>query len=130
MDRTENLLYTSYMTVGIDIVQVERMERVIKKWGTRFTERVFGDGEIALCTSKRNPAMCFAARFAAKEAFSKALGTGIRRLSWQDIEVVHNRMGKPFLIIRGKSKQLLKDRTVDVSLSDTKTLATAIVIIE
>ncbi len=118
------------MTVGIDIVQVERINRVLSRWGTRFTNRVFRENEIALCTSTRNPAMCFAARFAAKEAFSKALGTGIRRLSWRDIEVTHNKMGKPFLIIRGKSKQLLDGRKVDVSLSDTKTLATAIVIIE
>jgi holo-[acyl-carrier protein] synthase len=118
------------MTVGIDIVQVERIARVIKKWGPRFTNRVFCEGEISLCESARNPAMCFAARFAAKEAFSKALGTGIRRLSWKDIEVVHDRMGKPHLIVRGKSKTILKDRIVDVSLSDTETLATAIVIIE
>jgi holo-[acyl-carrier protein] synthase len=118
------------MTVGIDIVQVERMQRVIKKWGSRFTGRVFCDAEISICESKRNPAMCFAARFAAKEAFSKALGTGIRRLSWKDIEVVHDEMGKPHLIVRGKSKAILKDRNVDVSLSDTETLATAVVIIE
>ncbi len=130
VDSRKKMLYKLCMTVGIDIVQVGRIERVIKKWGLRFINRVFCDGEISLCTSKRNPAMCFAARFAAKEAFSKALGTGIRRLSWKDIEVAHNEMGKPYLILRGKSKLLLKDRNVDVSLSDTETLATAIVIIE
>lgn len=118
------------MTVGIDIVQVARIERVIKKWGARFTDRVFCSGEIALCASKRNPAMCYAARFAAKEAFSKALGTGIRRLSWKDIEVVHDKLGKPHLIVRGKSKTILGDRSVDVSLSDTEAIAAAVVIIE
>jgi holo-[acyl-carrier protein] synthase len=118
------------MTVGIDIVQVKRIERVINRWGERFTNRVFCDSEIALCSAKRNPAMCYAARFAAKEAFSKALGTGIRRLSWKDIEVVHNKMGKPFLVVRGKSKALLNGRNVEVSLSDTEMLATAVVIIE
>lgn len=123
-------MYKLCMTVGIDIVPIERIERVIEKWGDRFIKRVFCDGEISLCASSRNPAMCFAARFAAKEAFSKALGTGIRKLSWKDIEVAHKETGKPYLIIRGKSNTILKGRTVDVSLSDTKTLATAIVIIE
>lgn len=118
------------MTVGIDVVEVERIKKAIEKWGDRFIERIFLPSEIALCKSMKNPAICFSGRFAAKEAFSKALGTGIRILSWRDIEVRHNNMGKPYLIITGKSKRLLGNRNMDVSISDTDTLATAIVIIE
>jgi holo-[acyl-carrier protein] synthase len=118
------------MTVGIDITEVKRIECVIKKWGHRFIERVFCPGEIELCQSMRKSSVCFAARFAVKEAFSKALGTGIRKLSWKDIEVAHKKSGKPYLIIRGKSKELLGNRSSDVSISDTDNLATAIVIIE
>ena len=117
------------MTVGIDIIEVERIEKVIKKWGDRFLNRVFLPDEIAFCRTKRTPSICFAARFAVKEAFSKALGTGIRKLSWRDIETRHNELGKPYLIIRGKSKKILGNRTLDVSMSDTDHLATAIVII-
>jgi holo-[acyl-carrier protein] synthase len=118
------------MTVGIDIIEVRRIEKAMKKWGDRFIKRVFLPQEIASCSSKRDPFACFSGRFAAKEAFSKALGTGIRVLSWKDIEVVQNRMGKPYLIIRGRSKELLGNRQHDVSISDTDSLATAIVIIE
>ena len=118
------------MTIGIDIIEVERIEKAMKKWGDRFIRRVFLPQEISTCSSKKNPYVCFSGRFAAKEAFSKALGTGIRVLSWKDIEVAQNRMGKPYLIIRGKSKEILGDRPLDVSISDTDTLATAIVIIE
>lgn len=118
------------MTVGIDIVEVERIEGAIEKWGERFINKIFLPAEVAHCNSKRNPYVCFSGKFAAKEAFSKALGTGIRKLSWKDIEVTHNEMGKPHLIIRGKSKRILGDRRLDVSISDTDNLATAIVIIE
>jgi holo-[acyl-carrier protein] synthase len=118
------------MVVGIDIIEVARIKRAIDRWGERFVNHVFCDGEISLCRPKRNPAMCFAAYFAAKEAFSKALGTGMRILRWKDIEVAHHNSGKPYLIIRGKAKTLLGNRKVDVSLSDTESLATAFVIIE
>ena len=118
------------MTVGIDIVEVKRIEEVIKKWGDRFIKRVFLPAEIEFCKLRRNPYVCFSDRFAAKEAFSKALGTGIRVLSWKDIEVKQNEMGKPYLILSGKSKKLLGKRNLDISISDTDNLATAIVIIE
>lgn len=118
------------MTVGIDITEVKRIEKAIKKWGDRFIRRIFLPQEIAACSSKKNPCVCFSGRFAAKEAFSKALGTGIRVLSWKDIEVAQNEMGKPYLIIRGKSKKILGNRSLDVSISDTDNIATAIVIIE
>ncbi|MBA7596338.1 Holo-[acyl-carrier-protein] synthase [subsurface metagenome] len=118
------------MTVGIDIVEVKRIEKAIKKWGERFIKRVFLPGEEAYCNAKRNPPVCYSARFAAKEAFSKALGTGIRKLSWKDIEVKRNEMGKPYLIIRGKSKEILGKRRLDISISHTDNIATAIIIIE
>jgi holo-[acyl-carrier protein] synthase len=124
------MLYKLRMSVGIDIIEVDRISRAIEKWGNRFIDRVFCAGEIARCRPKANPAMCFAAHFAAKEAFSKALGTGMRILRWKDIEVAHHETGKPYLIVRGKAKALLGNRNMDVSLSDTESLATALVVIE
>jgi len=124
------MAYICTMTIGIDIVEVARIRKAIRKWGQRFTKRIFLPAEIATCESKKKPYVCYAGHFAAKEAFSKALGTGIRILSWKDIELANDKMGKPFLIIKGKSKKLLKQRKLDVSISDTENLATAIVIIE
>ncbi|OQX53236.1 MAG: holo-[acyl-carrier-protein] synthase [Candidatus Cloacimonas sp. 4484_209] len=118
------------MTVGVDIIEVKRIEKAIKKWGKRFLTRIFLPDEITYCMSMRNPYIYFAARFAAKEAFSKALGTRIKRLSWKDIEVSHKKSGKPYLKITGTSKKLLNGRKYDISISHTDSLAIATVIIE
>jgi len=124
------MVYIYIMTVGIDIIEVGRIENAIMKWGERFTKRIFLPDEIATCESRKKPYECFAGHFAAKEAFSKAIGTGIRIFCWKNIQLANNKMGKPFLIIKGKSKKLLGGRKLDVSISDTKHSAIAIVIIE
>ena len=124
------MLYTLTMTVGIDIIEVKRIEKAIKKWGERFIKRIYLPGEITYCKARRDTYVCFSARFAAKEAFSKAIGIGIRKISWKDIEVTHDNRGKPSLIIKGKSSKILGKRDLDISISHTDNLATAIVIIE
>ena len=82
--------------IGIDLVRVERLEKLFERWGERFEIRVFTEFERQLCSGRKNRAACLAMRFAAKEAFVKALGLGIRKpVLWQDVEVRQNTLGKP-----------------------------------
>ncbi len=119
---------------GVDIVKIERIERVIKKWGDRFIDRVFTPDEKAFCFKRVKPYPAFALRFAAKEAFSKALGTGMRKgVFWRDIEVFHFKGGKPGLNISGKSLSLCEKEEIKafhVSLSDEDEYGVAMVILE
>src|SRR5437868_15195524 len=87
---------------GVDLIEIERIEAAVNRWGERFLHRVWTDRELAYCRG-RYPQL--AARFAAKEAVSKALGTGIRGIVWRDIEVLPDRRGKPLLFLDGGAKQ-------------------------
>lgn len=91
------------IAVGTDVIEVERVARAVdhQRWGARFRERVFTAGEIAYCTRRRRHAESFAARFAAKEAVMKALGTGYAKgVWWRDIEVVRT-SGAPRIVLHG-----------------------------
>jgi holo-[acyl-carrier protein] synthase len=118
---------------GIDIIEVARIAEQIEK-ETGLKERLFTAGEIAYCESRASRAQNFAARFAAKEAFMKALGTGWRDgLAFSDIEIVNDALGKPQLVIHGKAQEIVRARKITamhVSLSHLKEIATAIVIFE
>ena len=119
---------------GVDIVKIDRIERVIKKWGDRFIDRVFTQDEKKFCLRRVRPYPAFALRFAAKEAFSKALGTGMKKgVFWRDIEVFHFKSGKPGLNIYGTSRSLCekeKIKSFHVSLSDEDEYGVAMVILE
>lgn len=119
--------------LGTDIVAVHRIERVIKS-NPRFIEKVFSLGEQQYCSSKANPAQSYAARFAAKEAFMKALGTGWDEgISWAQIEVINDARGKPCLKLSGATEALAKSRgteLIHLSLSHEKDYAIATVILE
>ena len=119
---------------GIDLVEVERIERVLSLYGRRFVQRVFTPEEIAYCERHRNRAERYAARFAAKEAGMKALGTGWRRgIRWRDLEVGRRPGGRPTLGFSGVAAQLasgLGVRRVALSLTHTATQAVAQVILE
>ena len=120
--------------IGIDIVEVNRIDDIIKRWGTAFIRRVYSQGEIDYCTSKVRASMHFAARFAAKEAFLKCLGTELRHgVAMWHIAVANKRDGTPAL----KLQQGLADRLSNhgiskahISISHTDTYATAVVILE
>jgi holo-[acyl-carrier protein] synthase len=120
--------------VGIDIIEVSRIADSLEKFGERFLNRILHPAEISYCLSHKNPAPFLAARFAAKEAISKAFGTGIgAQLGWKDMEVGRKESGEPFTILHGKGEQLLKQRNarvVLISLSHTEIHATAIAILE
>jgi len=93
--------------IGIDIVQISRMREVLARWQERFLLRVFTEGEIAYCRARRDPVPHFAARFAAKEAGLKALGTGLRLgIHWRELEVVRERGQAPTLVLSGRSREI------------------------
>jgi holo-[acyl-carrier protein] synthase len=100
--------------IGIDLVPISRMRQIMDRWQERFVTRVFTAAEIAYCRSRKDPAPHFAARFAAKEAGLKALGTGLRLgVSWRELEVRRDRGGPPVLVLRGRSRELARARGAD-----------------
>jgi holo-[acyl-carrier protein] synthase len=119
---------------GIDIIEVARVKASHDRFGERFLKRLLHPGEIAYCLSHKNPAPFIAARFAAKEAVSKAFGTGIgAALGWQDMEIRRKESGEPFVILHDKGKKLFASRQAKqllVSLSHTQTYAAATAILE
>src|SRR5499425_1519487 len=103
----------SVIGIGVDLVEVERVQHSLDRFGERFMKRVFTEGEIAYCQSMKFPARHFAARFAAKEAVSKAFGTGIgKAMGWRDIDVHKKESGEPFLVFSGPAKELATRRGV------------------
>ena len=119
--------------LGVDIIEVDRIKRQISK-GDRFKERIYTSREIAYCEKKKYKSQNYAARFAAKEAFFKAMGMGWRGgLTFKDVEIINDKLGKPAIIVHGKAKQLMTKegiKHIHVSLSHIKNLATSIVTIE
>src|SRR5579863_1202372 len=92
---------------GIDLVEIERIQQAKDRYGSRFLDRVYTPAEQAYCLRKRNAAESLAARFAAKEAGAKALGTGISfGVSWLELEVVRERSGRPTLRFHGRARQI------------------------
>lgn len=118
---------------GIDIIEVARIEKQINR-GDRFKARIFTAAERAYCDGKKHGAQNYAARFAAKEAFFKALGTGWRGgVTFQDVEILNNEMGKPEIILSGKALVLAEEygiKRIHVSLTHLKEYATSIVTLE
>jgi holo-[acyl-carrier protein] synthase len=119
---------------GIDIIEVARIEASFEKFGERFLQRILRPAEITYCLSHKRPAPFLAARFSAKEAISKAFGTGIgAQLGWQDMEVGRKETGEPFVILHENGKKLLQERgarSVHVSLCHTDQHASAVAILE
>jgi len=120
--------------VGIDIIEVRRIQASYEKFGERFLTRILRPDEIRYCLSHRVPGPFLAARFAAKEAISKAFGTGIgAELGWQDMEVRRKESGEPFVVLHDRGADLLKTRggrVVLISLSHTQEHATAVAVLE
>ena len=122
--------------IGTDIVNIKRMEKSLKKYGKSFKKRIFSENEINYCENKKNPSSFYAKRFAAKEALSKALGTGIKgNIIFKDIEILNNKKGKPLIKLKGPVNKFLKTKVknkkydIHLSLSDDKPWAQATVII-
>ncbi len=120
--------------IGIDIIEVERIKASHERFGERFLDRILHPNEISYCLSYKEPAPFLAARFAAKEAISKAFGTGIgAQLGWRDMEVGRTPSGEPFVILHEGGQKLLQvrgARTVLISLSHTQNYAAAVAILD
>ena len=121
---------------GIDIIDINRIRKVIDKYNNKFKRRCFSISEIERSEKRLNSVESYAKRYAAKEACAKALGTGLARgVFWKDIEVNNNHYGKPFIKLHGKAKKIFKNMSnnsntkIEVSLSDEKKYAIANVII-
>ncbi len=120
--------------LGTDLIEIARIERSIERFGDAFLARVYTDGEIAYCQRKKNSAESFAARFAAKEAGAKALGTGISRgVSWREFEVRRAPGQRPELHLSGRALQIadhLGIRRLSLTLSHSRLLSIAVVVAE
>ena len=124
----------SVIGIGIDIVECARIENSIERFGDRFLKRIFTEGEIAYSQSMKFPARHFAARFAAKEALSKAFGTGIgKSMGWRDLDVRKKESGEPFAVLSGGAEQMAKERAIIkvwISLSHTEQSGSATIVLE
>lgn len=120
--------------IGTDIVEVSRIQASIDEFGDSFAERILAASELAAYQQSHIKARFLAKRFAAKEAFSKALGTGLRApATFQNIAVAHDDLGKPLLLLAAALQALLQHKNIQhthISISDEKNLATAFVVLE
>jgi holo-[acyl-carrier protein] synthase len=117
--------------IGTDVVELDHFEDVLSKSRPGFLRRLFTEGEIAHCERFKDRIASYAAVFAAKEAFLKALRTGLAPgMKWTDVEVVHARSGAPSIIAGGKCADLLGEGRVHVTLSHSRSTASAVVIVE
>lgn len=120
------------ISTGIDIIEISRIENSLKK-DNRFIAKYFGEDEQQLFKQRKNAQtkiQTIAVNFSAKEAFSKALGTGVRDFSLNEVEILRNDLGAPYIKLSGKARALVekKNASLSVSLSHTDTYATAIVV--
>ena len=122
--------------LGTDIVNIKRLEKILKENKNSFKSRIFSKNEILYCDKKKSSAPFYAKRYAAKEALSKALGTGIRKgINFKDIEIINNNFGKPSIKLKGSTANFLKKKirtkkySIYLSLSDDLPCAQATVII-
>ena len=128
------LIHNMILGTGIDLVEIDRIQQSLERYGKRFLNRVFTPAEQAYCLRRRNSAESLAARFAAKEAAAKALGTGISRgVNWLEIEVVREPGGRPSLRFHGRAAEIaarLGVARAALSITHTGSLSMANVILE
>jgi holo-[acyl-carrier protein] synthase len=112
--------------IGVDIVEINRVEKAVNDFGNRFLKRIFSEHEVNYCRRRKKLRIPeLAVRFAAKEAFGKALGTGLNGLVWTEIEIRNDKLGKPILYHKGRAKP-----KTNVSLSHDGKFAVAFIVIE
>ena len=115
-------------TVGVDLIEIERIRATLDKFGERFLKRIYTDAEVTYCRG-RVPEL--AVRFAAKEAVMKALGTGARGVGWREIETLAQRSGKPFVVLHGRAKaraERIGLKEMGISLTHSKEYGIASVV--
>tara|TARA_B100000575_G_scaffold287924_1_gene287056 strand:+ start:4012 stop:4404 length:393 start_codon:yes stop_codon:yes gene_type:complete len=121
--------------IGIDIIDINRIRKIIKKYGWKFKKRCFHESEIITSEKRLKSVESYAKRYSAKEAFAKAIGTGLAKgVFWKDIEIKNNLDGKPYIILHNNAKKYMKNKfknkqSIELSLTDEKFYALASVII-
>ena len=116
------------LTNGVDIIEISRIRKMVKRWGKRFLNRIYTETEIRICRGKPEK---LASRFAGKEAVMKALGTGIRGISWLEIEIDSEPSGKPVVNLYGKAQAKAENLGINelaISLSDSREYSVAFVV--
>ena len=117
--------------IGVDIIEIKRIQSSIEQFGDTFLRKIFTDSEIAYCRARKNPVQHFAARFAAKEAVSKALATGwAGEFEWKNVEVMNELSGKPTVLLHGSTATALAKSVVHLSLSHSDISVVAFAVIE
>ncbi len=120
--------------IGIDLIRIDRLQRLLDRWGERFENRIFTRAEREACSHRSGYAACLAMRFAAKEAFVKALGTGVRGpVLWLDMEVLNDPLGKPRISLSQRALEFCRERRIrawHLSLTDDGEYGAAVVAIE
>ena len=115
--------------IGNDIIEIGRIERTIERYGQKFLDRIFTQNEQQYCLMHAKSSRNFSGRFAAKEAVVKAIGTGIREgISWLDIEITNDELGKPVVHLSDRLNQRLPDSHILISISHSHNYATAVAI--
>ena len=123
-----NTIRGNMHSLGVDIIEISRIERAMQRFGKRFLHRVYTDTELRVC---RNKPSRLASRFAAKEAVMKTLGTGVRGVGWREIEIIHDPKGKPLVSLCGKARSRAEELGLGelaISLSDSREYAVACVV--
>lgn len=120
--------------IGVDIAEISRFQKFLDQKNSALLNRLFSERELDSCKTRKDTASCLAARFAAKEAFLKALGTGLRNgISWHDMEIVNDKLGKPEFQVSCKAQEICSDRKIShpfLSLSHDGGNAIAMVVLE
>ena len=114
------------LKVGIDVIEIERFKKTMER-SKLFKNKLYTEKEIEYCEAQGNPILHYAARFCAKEAVMKALGTGwAEGVSWTQIEILNNPSGEPYVNLYGKTAQIVGQQKISISLSHSKTIASAV----
>jgi holo-[acyl-carrier protein] synthase len=117
--------------IGVDIIEISRIQDSLDRLGSSFTRKIFTEQEVQYCSSKAHPAQHYAARFAAKEAMSKALATGwAGDFQWKNVEVVNALSGKPEIVLHGRTKETMAGNAIHLTISHSDTSVVAFVVIE
>ena len=115
--------------VGVDIIELVRIEGALKRWGNRFLSRVFTEREISYCQRRKDPVPSLAGRFAAKEAVGKALGLGTgRQIGWKEVEITNDPRGKPEVHLTGRAAAIAGGVKILISISHSRDAAVAFAI--
>ena len=120
--------------IGVDVIKIARFERALERWGNRLRDRVFTPQELSICHNKAHPGRHLALRFAAKEAFLKALGIGMfQGVAWNEIEIINDPMGRPHIKVRGNADKICQEEGIQeifVSISHEQEYGVAQVLME